>query len=114
METVTLKKEDLLRAWADGCQATKKALEDLYPEILFRFLNGLILLPIHAQPEWPIGFPGPYLCVDTNQGKFLAALDHRGWNFFEDLKKRLRPMRSGTIIITVKDGLISKAKVEED
>jgi hypothetical protein len=53
----------------------------------------------------------------TNNEKFLINLDGKTWwsNYgSENMMDSLRPMRSGTITITVKDGKVGRAVVKEN
>ena len=115
-EIITTTKENILKTHAEGCSATKKALENLYPGVFkqreFDFYNGNIFFWANH----------PMLAVNMNKnsistGQVLAHLDHNsGWENWTTAKEcgAVRPMTSGTILLTIKDGKIAKAEVKED
>lgn len=108
MEEVTLKKADLLKAHADGCAATKKALENLYPGVFQE--KGLSFQKTHVCIGRLSGDPyigcegGMHFALPQCFLHPLPPLDTDDY----------RPMHSGTIVITVEDGKVAGAIVKED
>jgi hypothetical protein len=90
----------------------KKALEKHFPkefeEPFPQFERGLIFLTKEYEA---------YMSSQTNNEMFLINLDGKTWwsNYgSKNMMDSLRPMRSGTITITVKDGKVGRAVVKEE
>lgn len=109
-ETVTLKKEDLLKAHKEGYSATKKALENLCPGVFVDSLSspkrGNVFLSKNSDNIMiGIEIEGEIKIIYLNNQDELTLRPIKNW---------LRSMLSGIITLTVKDGKISSAKVNED
>ena len=107
-DTVTLKKEDLLKAWGKGCDATKKALELLYPGEL---------PPKKIEPETGSVFIGrvtPWPYIVYYEGGKARTLKLPSGEPFPFKGMNLRPMTSGTITLTIEGGQVALAKTKED
>ena len=119
-DTVTLKKEDLLKAWEKGCSATKTALELLYPgELPPKFdcpiASGSIykheddIYVLTSAHDGSIQNNPPYVlgCI-TNSGRWSRP---KGIGAIKD--EGFRPF-SGQISLTVKGGKVAGAEVKEN
>lgn len=117
-EEVVLRKSDLLKTHAEGCSDVKKALEKMYPGVFktSAMMDSSIFI---KTGDGAYGGEPYAACRSDELNKFiLVCLGSPGrWDIPqlpEFYKDGFRPMISGTITITVRDGKVCGAKVVED
>lgn len=113
-ETVSLCKGNLLKAHAEGCSDVKETLERLYPGVF----NG----------EWPYEIERGMVFIWKKDNDVMIAARHKTELLLQSLRdpkewvserstgitpNKCRLMISGTITITVKDGRVAGAEVQE-
>lgn len=121
-DTITLKKADLLKAHAEGCSATKKALENLYPEVFKDEMDKLRIFHVYIGTGnvYSTVKGDPYIAIANEKGNYLMAClrTSTGMIGFQPEEsytksKLVRPMKNGKLTITVTNGMLDGCKVEE-